>query len=524
MSRRSRHPLRWPLLAAALLLPAAACTDQEAGPTAAAPGAAGASLTGAAPGQPRLVPSHVRYRDRGARPATGRSGSATLSMQALQDRSGQTLVRMSTGPLEQWWYAPGTISRLQLKALQPDGTPIGVTNQDDPGQGNGYVAFALDGLARGTRLQAQAQVRGIDPHRTDVVTVADQVRLLPDLAVTLSAPTRAQAGMPVNVLATVQERNGDLGATTSCVLYVDGSPADWSHGVWVDAGDVVTCAFTVTFTLNGAHELRVVAEEVAPAEFDPESNAASATVEVGGGNDFSYEAMANDGTFRLHAVSDTRWWNAAGDSGSFGEDTREESHDQSAQIIAWMPRFVAPGTARLELSQSTGGRTVHAAVLEDVDGLRSDDGGFCTDYWYGEAGSFFYLCSTPGFGTGWTGVTYSRMAGVVTYHSSGYQRTWDNLSGTESFYSYNHSTLTETGLPLVTYGDDYTFLVRLSDGEHTWTANPVLGFTTQGGEFSQPRTCETTEVWWEPGLVTEVCTSREQAYTYRFGTARANGM
>src|SRR5205085_343557 len=114
--------------------------------------------------------------------------------------------------------------------------------------------------------------------------------------------------VPVTLLATVGEGNGDVGARTDCVLYVDGVEADRARGIWVDAGDQVSCAFLHTFTSEGDHALRVAAEGVNPADFDLSNNAAVGTIHIGAQRDrrFSYYASVED--YREEQVQlDSSW-------------------------------------------------------------------------------------------------------------------------------------------------------------------------------------------------------------------------
>ncbi|HEX8698859.1 MAG TPA: hypothetical protein VF815_08480, partial [Myxococcaceae bacterium] len=202
----------------------------------AAPGAAHGA-------QPVLHPGTERYRV-SAPPATGRSGTATLTARALLGRDGATTFEVSTSTLDTATLAPGNIAKLQIKLLDGQGRVRATENHTNLSSG-GRLQRVLPGLGRGQPLQLQANIEGIDGARMDVVTVRTAVRLLPDLAVEqLSAPASAQLGMPVNISALIAERNGDTGAEADCVLKVDGTEVDRAPGIWVDAASAVSCAFT----------------------------------------------------------------------------------------------------------------------------------------------------------------------------------------------------------------------------------------------------------------------------------------
>src|SRR5918998_666084 len=86
------------------------------------------ALFGAARGQtvdtasrPQLVPNGRRYQERGLKPATGRSGSASLTARALLGKDGATTVEMTTGGLDGGGAQPGNINKAKLKPLDENG-------------------------------------------------------------------------------------------------------------------------------------------------------------------------------------------------------------------------------------------------------------------------------------------------------------------------------------------------------------------------------------------------------------------
>src|SRR3712207_1542886 len=59
--------------------------------------------------RPQLVPNGRRYQERGLKPSTGRSGSASLTARALLGKDGATSVEMTTGGLDGGGAQPGNI-------------------------------------------------------------------------------------------------------------------------------------------------------------------------------------------------------------------------------------------------------------------------------------------------------------------------------------------------------------------------------------------------------------------------------
>lgn len=230
--------------------------------------------------RPQAHPSSVKYRDAGVKPATGRSGSAAIQARALRGQF-DTEVQVTTGQFDGAAAPLGTLDKVQLKLFAADGNVAVVDNFRKGGIAGGYGSFNYDWPARGTHVQVQANVSGIDPKRTDIVTADTAVVLRPDLAVSsLTVPQQAYVGSSVTIAAAVREINGDLGAHADCVLRADGAVVDQVNGIWVDAGDSVTCQFRTTFATVGAKGLTVEVANVAPGDFNTANNIASASINI----------------------------------------------------------------------------------------------------------------------------------------------------------------------------------------------------------------------------------------------------
>jgi hypothetical protein len=454
--------------AAALALFAGACADvPTTAPSARAPGAAASRSTSSGP---VLISNSVRYRDQGARPARGRAGNAAVEALALVDRQGNAVVeysaRHATDP-----SLLGSTPRVQLKAVSRDGVHKFTRNlvESDAwhGPANGSPGvIQLPGIVYGDQLQMQAHVTGIDPHRVDVVTVTQDVKRVADLAVDLSAPAEPDHFTNVNFLAVVSELNGDVGANARCELYVDGALADIIQGVWVDAGDAVTCAFTHMFTVPGAHTVEVRVRN-AGREWDEANNTDTATVVVNGTQaQFRTSAWFEDSRGHSTMRSLQRWEDTEFGSGS--EEWRDDwsaGSSQQASMQGSMP-VRTDGPVHLQVSMSTGGYVVDAGAwtANQVPNFF----GWCALRVEGRA--TFNLCSADFGMFAFTSFTYAFVAGTVTYHSEGYSKVWDALSGPEG-YVYHWNEETTSGTAPVPLGDDWTFDVRIGTtaGNHVIT-------------------------------------------------------
>jgi len=230
--------------------------------------------------KPQPTPNSVKYRDAGAKPATGRSGSAAIQARALRGQT-ETTVEVTTGQFDGGTAAAGKLDKVQVKVFDNHDDVLVTDNYRKGALSGATGSFTYDWPTRGQKVQVQANVSGIDPTRTDVVTVSTNVALRPDLTVSsITAPGQAIAGSNVTISALVGEINGDLGARANCVLKIDGAVADQANGIWVDAGDSVTCAFRHTFTAVGTSQIEVAVTDVVPGDYDTTNNSRTASIDI----------------------------------------------------------------------------------------------------------------------------------------------------------------------------------------------------------------------------------------------------
>jgi hypothetical protein len=434
--------------AAALALLASACADQLTSPAARLPGAPAFNASASAP---TLVSNAVRYRDTGGRPATGRAGSAAVDALALLGRDGVTDVELTARAADPSNPAAGTIARAQAKVYSPDDS-LQLTRSVDGGR-----PLRLEGLPRGTRVDVQANVTGIDPHRTDVVAVSQTVRMRPDLSVQAGAgSSQVYAGTPVVVGGFIRELNGDMGATADCVLLVDGQPVDQALGIWVNAGDRVNCFFTIPSLAAGTHAVTVRLDGVAPGDWDPSNDASTIQVTA----QAQPVPMGVYAWVRNEAFTERNFWRTTYYSGGYGVDDVDETTrsgtSNNATINGYLGRgFAAPLTIRVE---ETDGGTLLQADEWVVDDYGSPV--VCSNRWNTGQGTAFYFCSY--FGTEATFQFY-RSSGTVTYHSLGYHREWDDTTGDEYVYHWDNTDVRSSGGADVLSGE-YGFSVSFTSG------------------------------------------------------------
>jgi hypothetical protein len=464
-SRHIPSRARWGVAALALL--ATACSDQPTSPGARVDAPRLPSYT-ASPSGAALVPNAVRYSDTEQKPARGRTGSAAIEARALIGRDMVTELDLRATPADSGRLAQPSLQKVRVNAVTGGGQALFEVNHT--GLSGPTLTRTYTGLAQGHTLNVQANVTGIDANRTDVVNASVPVLLRPDLGVYLDFAGRVRAGEPHALTAYVAETNGQVGARADCVLYVDGVEVDRARGIWVDAGGVVTCAFTHVFAQAGRPTVRVSVENVRPGDWDTSNNARETTVHVVAADNFFTEAVAASGTTFRHNRVSTEYLERTTGSGS--EQTSEFTEENWAQFAlaygAFDHGFSSPLT--IHAAQTSSGRPIHAFTVQ-LDSLGA--GYNCFSRVDGSAAATFYGCTIDSPTWRATTFRYERNAGAVTYHSAEYGRTWDGQTGEVYTYHTNFDFASSTGTR-AEFGTDYTFSLRFVGADTTITAQLTL--------------------------------------------------
>lgn len=457
----------------------------------------------AAEPEPTFYSNTRKYADAGAKPAIGRSGSASIAMRALVDAAGVTGVEVVLGDFE---GAPsvGDLDKLQVKAFLPTGEHLLTSNENR--SSGGSASFAYDGLPHGGTVQVQANIGGIDPNRTDVVTVADVVRRRPDLRFLASGvPPQVEIGGTFMVSGIVYEANGEVGARTDCVLYADGVEVDRARGIWVDAGDGTTCLFAHRFSSVGMHAVEIRLEGTSPADYAPgdDRSGERAVAVVSPSTAYWSGAATSREEHWDHVVSD-QWFTAADGSWERHVHTDLESGGglQSAGAQAFVPTPAYPfPLASLEATQRTGGTTVAtvASVPLSVTTWRDDDimREECGMAWGGSvpgARNVSVLVCAQQWVAGGAAldVQLSYNAGRVTYYGSQVTRFLDRTTGLESVHTLNFD-FTSPNVPMLAFGDDYSFDVHAVDwAGNEYRAGGVVPLEPFETSVERPNACYTT--------------------------------
>jgi len=416
---------------------------------------AGSLLASGALAERPRIPNEVKYKDSSIANARGRSGSASIEARALLGKDGRTVIDVTTGSLDGTTAAPGNIERVQVK-IPTGGDPI--TLNHNHLTGGGTFSTTVEDAFHGDTLSLQAWVTGIDPNRTDVVSVDEVVKLRPDLAVlSVSAVPHALIGMPASVAATVVEKNGEVGARGDCVLYADNVEVRRAPGIWVDAGGTVTCSFMTTFDTAGPRQLRVAVEQVSPGDYDTANNSAAGQTHVYATADEFPEwyttATELFESFMFHQTTST--------SDRFREQSEFRQTNVSYGVLRGpvnIPSFRITGTVE------TDGELLYSAENMESE-LDSPPPWFDSPGWLKFWGDHFDGHAMAfGFGADqFTQVMLRRIAGDVTYREEGWE------SSPAAYYTFNTDESTHYGGPIPRrFGETVSFKVTASDGTNMW--------------------------------------------------------
>ena len=385
----------------------------------------------------RLTSNRIKYSNAGQKPAVAAVGNVSLQFRALLGRDGVTSIEATTGIFEE---RAGTdvIQRALMRVLSaPTAEPV----QAWPNAT--YWSHDMVGLVRGDQLHLQANVKGSGVSRTEILRLTDTVALRPDLAVvSLDGAAIASTNMPVPFFATIAELNGDWGARADCVLSVNGTAVDQATGIWVDAGDVVSCQFAYVFEVAGTYTVSLSAGNVRPGDWDTANNIASRSITI-----------VTPGTPVAHGQIDAfeeeyQYLTTTTRTGDYPIDASSGGTQSVSKVnfFGKATEVIPAPVQRIDAVFSAGTRTVHEATLTQFQTFQFNSGGArvtCATYTNMNQHDAMSCTSRWPDGTGKTQMSYNHSSGTVTYYG---QTLWCNLSGCNTFGGpWSGSTVTGSG-------------------------------------------------------------------------------
>lgn len=500
-------------------------------------GCAMLAASGASAQHQPLVPNSQRYRERNPSAIRGRSGSAAITARALASlRTGKVSFEATTGLLDTTWPAPiGSFTALQLKGFKANGT-VASTDVLSVPPNAGTLSYDVVPLALGQTYQVQANVRGANGARTDVVTARGTVRPRPDLTIAFEGPTRVPGDTAVPLTAVVSNLGTDVGAVMNCRLYVGDSPdfVDQASFIWVDGGDSVSCVFSHVFTQLGAQPVRVAVTDVVPADDDAGNNVASAVIDV-------FENATPSVTWTLtkqrsvldegHRHSDGWYTFEYPRQGSGNVRGSDWNYDYDYDVVASenveltlsSKTIVSFPLASYDVSFVSGGQTVGRLqgtnAAADYEYGDANAGGAALTR-YDDATRTILYVSTYHDQIDVNSLIYAqRVANRTTYWASGYQRYW--MSWAPGQDTYNYYTPLDEGYGALSPVLDETVLANVADhAGRTFTGGGTVSPTSEEQSLNEPLQCYDllgqTVYGWETA---HVCASEDYHAVTSYGGA-----
>jgi hypothetical protein len=362
-----------------------------------------------------------------------------------------------------------------VKGYDPNGVQLFTSSNN--GLSGSAASFSYSNLTRGSGVQIKANVRRISSSITDVVTVSDVVHMRPDLvALRIDGPPNALVGLPVNFHAFIMERNGDVGARASCVLYVDGAAADRADGIWVDAGGVVDCAMTHSFTTWGTHALEVRVENVRPGDYDEANNSATASIQIL--EEFrGFQLQANSIVANSWTRSISTLTTLEGIEETWDQTTSSQGQTQFGMMMGLVHRKLTFPVA-MHGEMGTNGTVVNTL---DETLLTSQPVYWYPEGWIASCGTSFrtssdlYICTfDAGPLVGFSTIQYDWSGAEVRYHSVSYVTYWDPTGANNLGESYIVNDFTDSR-PMFTFGPDFQGRLSIQGADD---AAPTVGMGT----------------------------------------------
>jgi hypothetical protein len=416
----------------------------------------------------------------------GHGGDADLAVRTLLDAQGNAVLEATTGTFDDTSVPKGVIERLDVRLTRAD-----KKRHDDmtfnPRPAGPRFMTPVGRLAHGQALTVNADISGIGRGR-DHVSVDDSVQYRPDLAVGhIDVPVSATMGLPTSIAATVREMMGDLGATADCLLSADGAVVDRVPGIWVDAGGVVACHFTATFTTQGQHQLHVEVANVVPGDYDLSNNGADATLTMA--PQFLFSASAYDATFSGNNM--TQVLDGSGTVLYQENDTFSGALQSASLNGSWgMPvTFPLAGVSAMATSGGTTWSLIDLANLPA--GSSSPTSGTCGAGGDATGYNWITICTGNVNGAPATSVTVSEFAGDVTYHSDGVCQQTTAMADCGGGYTWNNGNATVYA-PRHPFSGSLSMNLNVSDAAGTnLQAFPVLPLTPYTVQSTVPQSCAT---------------------------------
>lgn len=426
-----------------------------------------------------LTPNGIRYRENGAKPETGKSGLRQIQSWGLRDKANNTTIYVTTGNIRTGSTEEGThITKVQFKAMNAAGE-VKINKEFNQLTNDGSYSFVNNQLTRSQKYTLMTHVSKDGEKRNFVVTTNNKVYLLPDLkAEKIEAPEQAFLNERIIINANIRELNGDIGANADCVLYINNAEAERAPGIWVDAGDTVSCQFARQFDSVGDKNLTVKVEGVSPTDYDDANNSISRVVKIVNNSlplRTDWLAMYDFKT-KYHYKYSNYW----GDQGTINYDQDQQYAYYSGHISG----RIGNGPWTMSVSESSGANT-----LTPFDGKQLTN---CYDYNDSYWGYSYRQCWEYDYTNNIYASVYTYTYGSDSQTWVYYQRNWYRTVyyGATGSYSYYNGITEEYGTQqFPVSGSDWRIQVGLSADGSNYVADKTMTLQPLNYSYDQPWTC-----------------------------------
>jgi hypothetical protein len=212
-----------------------------------------------------------------------------LSVAGLINQDGTTDVIVGVDVLEpetSTFTPPSLAKHIQMKTFDTDGVLQWTQNyQDAPltiEATSSHVAYQYVDVLRHQPIRTQVQVQNEQTTDTEVLRAVGTALLRPDLAVIqVEAPDSAPVGSLLNITATIEELNRDLGANATVTLSDSTGVIDTVEGEYYSPAATHSLHFVAEApTVAGTYTLTVNVGDVDPNDYDQTNNTLSIDVEI----------------------------------------------------------------------------------------------------------------------------------------------------------------------------------------------------------------------------------------------------
>jgi hypothetical protein len=376
--------------------------------------------------------------------------------------------------------------------------PSGATLNFTPGTST--FSTQLNGVPQHAKLGVQANVRGVDGSRTDIVSVTETAKLRPDLYISAITTTNAILGADVTIRAQIREANGDVGARTNARLYYEGRMIDGAQGIWVDAGGTVQVVFKQHFAHPDV-QLTVVLADVDPGDWDTSNNSETLDLHLEDPPPafYSWSASAKEETFDVSSYTKYDW----------GEFNRSEQGFSQLYSFTGMVRY------QLDLTNLMAQVHITTDGLPLYDANQSDFWG-SFEVWYGRCATTF---SNPEVTVCWdqdrqySTVEMSFGDGDAIYRSWGWATRMNPFSPEVPRYEWNTTTVESSARNR--FGTSVAMDIDVNAGDQMLSAHPFMNINkTRTTKRDQPYGC-----FYDDFLNQTICSESHETRISRSGSA-----